>query len=240
MKRKLKRGSHVGLVLSFIIFIVFLVYLYAIIEPAIKVQKDKESFLNYLEVKLEKEFSSNLTTTTIKIEESINPVQNCFVIENIIGNIIEEPNLVIKGESEDILDYSISGDSLNLETGTSFSGFLKIYSSEEFEYSPSFDGQSCGSLTQVSTGLVKTEKKIFESKIIESIAEYKSNYEDFKSELNTPEQSEFSFSFIYSNGTKIFTEESNLSTNVYVQKIPIQYIDKEANINSGFIDIKVW
>ena len=62
-----KRGTHVGIVLSFVIFITFLVFLYSIVEPVIRVQRDKESLLDYLRIELIRRFSANLTTATISI-----------------------------------------------------------------------------------------------------------------------------------------------------------------------------
>ena len=59
-----KRGSHVGVILSFAIFITFMVFLYFIIEPAIRIQGDKQNILDNLERELLEKFSANLTTYT--------------------------------------------------------------------------------------------------------------------------------------------------------------------------------
>ena len=68
---KNKRGSHVGIVLSFVIFVTFLAFLYTIIEPTIKIQQDKESLLNYLKIELMETFSADLTSTSITINKSL-------------------------------------------------------------------------------------------------------------------------------------------------------------------------
>ena len=59
---KSRRGSHVGVIASFSIFILFLVGLYLVTEPALKFDKDKKALLQYLEGRLVEEFSGNLTT----------------------------------------------------------------------------------------------------------------------------------------------------------------------------------
>ena len=72
------------------------------------------------------------------------------------------------------------------------------------------------------------------------INEYETNYSELKSELKIPLGSEFGFSLIYNNGTRIGTEEKELSISIYAREIPVQYVDREANINSGFLNIQVW
>ena len=69
--------------------------------------------------------------------------------------------------------------------------------------------------------------------------EYKNNYEALKSKLKIPIESDFNFGFTYSNKTSIITEK-NISTNIYAVEIPVQYVDKNASISLGFINIKIW
>ena len=40
-KIKSKKGSHVGVVVSFVIFVTFLIFLYTIIQPATVREKDR-------------------------------------------------------------------------------------------------------------------------------------------------------------------------------------------------------
>jgi len=89
-------------------------------------------------------------------------------------------------------------------------------------------------------GLIRTNEYIFESRIIELINDCESDYESLKSELKVPVGSEFDFSFRYGNGTTIGTGEKTITTSIYAEDTPIQYIDKQANINPGFINIRIW
>ena len=72
------------------------------------------------------------------------------------------------------------------------------------------------------------------------INRYEIGYENLKDELKIPVGSEFGFSFTNRTSGVVGTEEKNISTSIYAEEIPIQYIDGEANINPGFISIKVW
>ena len=106
-----------------------------------------------------------------------------------------------------------------------------------------FAGGGCQVLRETDDyllGLTRTNERIFETKIIDSVNIYKIDYENFKSDLKIPAGSEFGFSFTYDNGTIIGTEEKNISISIYAEEIPIQYIDTDANFSPGFINIKVW
>ena len=81
---------------------------------------------------------------------------------------------------------------------------------------------------------------ISEKKVIDLIAEYEANYKGLKNNLKVPSGDEFGFGFIYNNGTEISVAQKNKSTDIYARTIPAQYIDREANINYGFILIRVW
>ena len=242
-----KRGSHVGMILSFVIFVIFLIFLYSILEPILKTEKDKEALLDYLEIELVKEFSTEITTMIIMNKTGIDSDRDCIRLRNIIENITEAgaipENLIIKDSLNNILSYSLQGPN-NLEIENLLHvGFFKIYSSEKLERSPIFGEGPCQVLRETDDyllGLTRTNEHIFETKIIDSINTYEADYENFKSDLKIPAGSEFGFSFTYSNGTTIGTEEKDISISIYAEEIPIQYIDTDANFLPGFINIKVW
>jgi len=54
------RGSHVGVMLSFVIFITFIVFLLVVFSSRINLFQDKESFLEPLEEELIARFNSDL------------------------------------------------------------------------------------------------------------------------------------------------------------------------------------
>ena len=236
-----KKGSHVGIILSFVIFVTFLIFLYSILEPAIRMQRDKESLLDYLKIELIKRFSEDLTSSSVSI---IEVQQECIVIENLVDELNIPPEVIVKGESGYIFPNKIDGSNLMVDlAGGTGEFFFKIYYSEEFEESSGGSFGSCNKLIQDGTytiGLVRTDEYVFETKINDLINEYETNYDGLKSELKIPSGSEFGFSLIHSNETRVGTEEEEISTNIYAREIPVQYVDRESNINSGFINILVW
>jgi len=56
-----KKGSHVGFILSFAIFITFIVFLFVVFNPRINFKQNKEPILNHLETELLIMFDSDLT-----------------------------------------------------------------------------------------------------------------------------------------------------------------------------------
>ena len=60
MMKKNKRGSHVGVMISFAIFITFVVFLFVIFEPIVNQKKERESELTFLEEELIELFNSDL------------------------------------------------------------------------------------------------------------------------------------------------------------------------------------
>jgi hypothetical protein len=70
--------------------------------------------------------------------------------------------------------------------------------------------------------------------------QYKLNYNELKTGLKISPGNEFGFEFTLSNGTKITAMNDLPTQNIYAEDLPVQYIDGNANILSGFINIKVW
>lgn len=235
-----KRGSHVGAVMSFVIFVTFLIFLYTTIQPTIKVQKEKQLFADYLKIEIIKNVSSEIKTTTLKINESTDSTKDCLRIQNIIGEILNGTDLLIKDAFDNVLNYSISGQALTIGVNSSFTKFLKISSSKYLQPSPPFSGVGCDPITQINLGTIKTETQIFEKGILNLFELYKNDYEVLKEYLRIPIGTEFGIAFTYENETTLKTDEEELSTSVYVEETSIKYLDKEGNIKFGFIRIKIW
>jgi hypothetical protein len=238
---KNKRGSHVGIVLSFVIFITFLIFLYAISEPAINAQKGKETLLNHLKIELMKKFSTNLTSVSLAIDKEY--PQPCIDLQLIIPELNIAPVVIVHDKSGKIFPNRIVGENLEIDRGDNEEYFFKIHYSEELEevIEWTFEGQ-CRSYSQgqYTIGLVRKEEYIFDTKVIDLINRYKNDYEGLKNELKIPLGNEFGFGLIYSDETKIETKEQNKSTDIYVEEIPVQYVNAVANISLGFINIQVW
>jgi len=239
-----KRGSHVGVILSFVIFVTFVVFLYFILSPQLNVERDKESFLDYLRFQLMEEFSTNLTSITVSIDSST----ECVVLKNFLDEINVSSRLIVKDSEGDISNVYISSsdsDDLIIDRVSSSQGFFKVYYSDEFEERSSISPEGCDELikeTGYEITLIKEERYVFDTKVLDLLNEYddEETYEDLRERLNIPEGSDFGFNFVYSDETIIKTEEKGTPGNVYAREIPVQYVDEEANVLLGKVNVKVW
>lgn len=223
-----KRGSHVGMVLSFVVFVTFLIFLYTILEPAITTEKDKNYLLEYLQFELLTNLSADLTIVTISSDSS-----KCLKLLDSDVGVENNLNFIVKDENDNIVDSEREGEFIKIEKGD----FFKVYYSKEPFLNFSMKKSNCIS---PSIDLVRTKEYIYESKIISLINEYNLEYNSLKESLGIPIGSEFGFSFKNASSGVIGTEEKNISISVYAEEIPIQYIDSKADILPGFITIKVW
>lgn len=239
---KNKNGSHIGVVLSFIIFVVFLVFLYSTLEPLIKIDEDKEFIAGDLEKELVEKLSTNLTTLTITISGSVD--QNCIILDDLISGTKLSSKIIVKDYYKNIIPSYISdtGNSdLIVDRTSKEDTFLKIYCSEEFEVLDDKSTTGCQLLsTEYAIKLLKSSEYISKAKSEKLKNDYADEYESLKEELNIPEENDFGFGFIYNDGSEIETENEDVVGTVYVEEIPVRYIDEEANVLSGFIKIKIW
>jgi len=235
-----KKGSHVGVALSFGIFIIFLVFLLSALTPLIKTQESKQHILDDLKNKMMNFSSENLTTITIYVSKDVN--KDCINIGGITSYLLSE-NLIIRNKLYENLPYNIQNvNRLYVEVGNDFDGFLKIYYSEKI-ISPLYE--EIGGCTPIDLGdysikVLTTREYYSDDGIIETIEKYNTNYAGLKEELGVPEGTDFGFDFTYSNGTMIGTEEEQASTSVYSDQSYMLYIDSDGNINMGYLTVRVW
>jgi hypothetical protein len=239
-----KLGSHVGMIISFVIFITFMVFLYSIVKPAINTGGDKQSILSSLEMQIIKNVSANLTTVSVQLNSSTNPHQNCVKLSNFLSfSELYIPNILIQNSAnaleQSYSNYDVALSDVMINRKSQSSLFFKVYYSNEFN-SLGDTTTSCTSLTDYSIGSVTVGSYVFETEVNQFISLYNSSYDELKQYLKIPPGNEFGFGFIKSDGTKIEVGTAPQSISVYTDQVPVQYVDSSANILSGFINIKVW
>ncbi len=240
-------GSHVGVIISFVIFITFIVFLYVVISPAVKTGESKDTSADYIVNKITENVSANFTSAAIKIVSIRNPGTNCIQLKNFLAflNIPPPYSLIVKNETGGIESayYGSGTDFANLVINrkNKINLFFQIYVSPELHKSLAVNTISpCNSVTDYNISLVKTQMYAFENSTYDLINYYKTDYEKLKDEFNIAPGTEFGFGFIRSDGTRIEVGNVTVSVDIFAEEIPVQYIDDRANLLSGFINIKVW
>ncbi len=256
---KNKKGSHVGVVLSFAIFVMFLVFFYTAISPSLRSNQEKQNLLNYLEIELKEEMATELTELTIDlhyVSENIN--SDCIKLDSFIDEIGGIPVYIMAENETDyeyITNWSLTDNSVQItepgNTGTFDVDSFKVYNSLMFPETEEFNGdleEECVSF-QIDHGdnrnytlrYVWTEEFISEEAIESVIEEYSESYDELKEELGISESDEFGFEFIYQNEDSIKTQKRiPSSVNVYSKYIPLVYINEDLNQRFGYLRIFVW
>ena len=235
-----KRGTHVGVILSFLIFVTFLAFLYSITEPVTRVSRDKLDLLEYLKVELVNKFSEDISTITITLKDTSG---SCKRFENFNG--LADLGAVIKDNEGGVIPSYIEPNGVAIVSSIP-TDIMKFYYSNQFDRGEDVFGECLELVEEVdyNISIFRTTDEVFARKIIsisESIRDTPGYYGDLKEELGVAFDDEFGFTFF--NGDKEIlegTEEKNVSVDVYAEEIPIQYLDNKANINPGFLTIRVW
>lgn len=242
VKRGNKKGSHVGVMISFALFVTFLLFLYAVVQPILSSHRDKESLSTNLQLAILNKISYDMTAASIFLDNSMG--SGCVKLNGAISELGIGRNIAAEDNVGTMLGAYISsaGSSDIIVQGASTSSdFIKIYYSSVLN-AAEIRSLTCTELnegTDYTIGLIKTQKYPFEAKIIDLMGEY-SNYDILRSELNFPEGTEFGFGIVLANGTTLQTVKEEPSTNVYIQETPMQYVDLNGNIALGYLKTKVW
>jgi hypothetical protein len=244
---KNKKGSHVGMIISFIVFITFVVFVLVVLKPAINIGEGRQVTLEDTKSKIMENVSANYTTASINFEDARNPNRRCVTFQGIIAilGIMPPYKVMIKNESGSLqksylYDPTIADIEVNRDDRDNV--FFKLYESPRFASLTSNTTIRCDTLnsTYYEIGSVYSGKYVFESAVKELIKEYNQHYEDVKTELKISSANDFSFSLTLSNGSRIEGVKNINAKNIYAQETPIQYVDENANIQSGYIIVKIW
>ena len=264
-KRSKKGASHVEFVLSFVIFVVFLIFMYNGLEPIVKSAGSKQFVLGHLQLSLIENLTlSDFTIQTFTIEIDVgNITKPCVrVQEGNLFNLVDiEDNLTIKNDQGKILNYSLQARThIFIGPIEEITKIIKVYSASDFtnkspelinpngEVTPAY----CEHLGDDEYILrkVTTKEVIASTNVFDIMDWYDENYDKLNINLGVPSGSDWNFEFqtfefINAEGDSepFGPEEARTppeNTNIYVGEFPIQYIDDEATTKIGFIKVTVW
>lgn len=232
-----KRGAHIEIIISFAVFVTFLIFIYYIVNPVIMEPSDKEYLLNNVKTKIKDDTSSILRYDTINVKKE--PVY-CFAIEEYKSNrvkIKDEDGQSITAQLEYGLGLLINSDDTEI---------YRIYYSDHFGEVNIITDSGCELLTEPSGYNLIEEKSsqyIFLNKIEELETDYNEDYAALKDQFSIPDGTDFAFSFLSSNKETIGVGQQPIKNgvNVYSEEMPIQYINPQTgDIQDGFLTVKIW
>jgi hypothetical protein len=234
---KNKKGSHVGMVLSFTLFIVFLIFVYTIVGSPVKTRRENENIFQDIQKKILEEVSEEIYTTRIGYGESMPGGEDCYEISNPENDFSEINSIVIQQEVNEEVGSIIEGDLTKIDP---FMEFTKIYYSETpFENTEEFIGTNC---ILIDADSISKEERILERKIISLMEKMANNYTLIKEEFGIGGNIDFHLEFEYDNGTKIEGSEFNedLKREIFARSFYISYLSLDAREKAGRFLIRVW
>ncbi len=228
-----KRGlGHIEAVITLVVFIGFLIFAFSFFSP-FRTSRTLDSTLDYAWREIEKNTSDNLETYSIVFDSSVARLVGINIpgMTNFNATILDNSGSLIPSFTNQlgvyfdratnnfvVLQYSKHFDAgLNTIIGT-------ILNSDKYTISSS------------------NSKKIrFESLFLELKNKYSSNYAELKGNFNLPNRVQFGFSVLFSDGTKIETQQ-NIPENVEVisknDRLEIMRVNGVTEFAE--VNVKVW
>ena len=223
-----KRGaSHIEVILSFVIFLGFLMFLIAMFNPFSSSSRGDN--LDYVERAIRNSTEVELEFATLGLE-SEQPGGKCFYLDYYLKN-----SIYVKNESLDNLASLNSESRIYLEnSGT----FFYIYSSMEF-VSEAFDIAECKKLKNIDyhLGLYRNYSVISFNKLSLLNQDYNSNYPELKSRLGI--KGEFAFNVRDTSRNSILNLNSQ-GGNVYSREVPIQIVYGNGTLKYAIMTVQTW
>jgi hypothetical protein len=231
---KNRKGSHVEVIIAFIIFVTFIIFIFASIKSPVTRQEDKKNIFDKIEPGMIHRVSSDMTMITVTLPSGGG---QCSTLDNFLDDMGIGENILVKNSSGEEVAARLSGNSLVINRTNINDEFFKIYYSEELSIlGPLEPGLTCAIVTP-KIWLTKTNEYVFEKKFHELML---GTYEALKAYLDVPKGVNFGYGIILSNGTIIESQIENVSTNIYIREKPIEYVSMEGNISEGYLKTTIW
>jgi len=245
----MKKGlTHVEVVISFVMFILFLVLILSLMKPLRKTE-DKSYLIGNVERMVKEKTTVDVIRITIAIEnETFNELEqmsNGICIEiNLTEFGINTTNKKIRVEADNSpVNASISDGLATINFGNA--KLYEIYLSENLSEIPpscqiTLDMSQFSYLSNFTIGLITEVSMLSREKLEALKQEYETNYSKLKEEFSI--RGDFNILFVNTTKHEIARMERNAPStiNIFAKEFPVEIIDKEARIQSGIMKIRVW
>jgi len=254
-----KKGNHIGVILSFVIFIMFVTFLYIFVAPSLESRGSQSAKINSLQSQILENITQTMTVRGVKIQSEEKKFNNengfklvdfflNFPIEGrkVIIQTVYTPELNPYNNSNNPNDLILSTNHANKKIDST-KAFVKIYNSSglpEIVLGPPPANSLADPLTfntEYYVGYTREEKLVMASAIQNLINFYESEdgYTKLKEKFQV--KGDFGFNFTYENGTSIGTiRYIPQSAEVYSQEYPLVYAANNKGLEVGILSVRVW
>ena len=224
-----KKGSHISFVLSFVIFVVALIFMYILVSTSLPKEDTKKNSLSFLKENVVKNLTSEIWV--IRAYDDLSSAGECVKItkpESIEGG------LTIALDQYGSIGSVVSGDDIFVEGEK---GFIKVYYSNLIQNQNILETDCSVDLTPDS---VKKEKKISESQILNLMSRFSNNYTSLKETLEVSSSMDFDLYFKYGNGSTIGEIVEDPRVEIYSEELKIYYLSSTASEEEGILRVRIW
>lgn len=219
------------MVLSFVIFIGFLIFAGLVLKLPTQTESSKINELEIIKDNIIK--LTSVETTTFFIDKIKNA--ECGMLDaNSLG--FEKMNFSVNDpEGEAIQSKNQEGIILFTVRNELF--YKITFSQEGLDNLELTEGEDCEEV-QIQSTIKKNQ--ILEKKINDLIEKYHSNYNELKSDLNVAPDEDFNIKFDYRNGTILGNTNENQKTDVFIKKFQVIYLNNYAQKRTGDFIVSIW
>lgn len=248
-----KAVSHVEMMISFAIFIMFILLLFVFFNPFRRGIVVSESLLDIVEFAIRRNVTINFTSTTLSLNQSTYDTMisgpsghvTCFII----SEGVTDKKLIVKNETGDRINAKTTGPLGALKLYIELSGrFYYIYYSDAVEMGGyNNPGGQCANLMPGGFNYTYGVTKIKGIATLGSLAllnkTYWEDYEALKDQFKFPQSKDFGF--IVRNESKGILFDSARKTlksfDVLARQVPLEIIDEtNGDFIYGELQILVW
>jgi len=247
MREKINRKkaiSHVEVILSFTIFIGFLIFLFVIFKPFGGFNKE-DIYVDIVERGIINHTLSEVVAFSLKLKNPIEERFSCFGFEYDVDN-----GVVVKNESYDLVNSCVEKKGSKSTIYIEGKGiFFNIYSNELFETDDSFDSEKCKKLKEdrdYVLGLVRKYGMLSRERLIQLKERCKNaeTYEELKKKFGIPSSKEFAFSVKDTLGKELedleLSKEVPEGIRVTARSLPIQLVYANGDMRYAILNVRVW
>lgn len=229
-----KKGiSHIEIILSFVIFVGFSIFLFAIFKP-FNISQENDIYLSILERNIENFSDVEVNISVLSLNQK---PDNCFYLAYNTSSII------VKNESySNVKAFSEKTNEIKVYINGS-ENFYYIYSSNEFNEN-GFNGENCNKLENANYSLGLFRRfSMFSYRRLEKLNDsYNKDYENLKKELSIPETRDFSFSIKDSLSNNLINTERKTPSRIKIlaRDTPIRIAYQDGTLKYAIMNVRTW
>lgn len=241
MERRLtKRGiSHIEVIISFVVFVGFLFFLFAFIKP-VRNTEISQTILDLSQQGIEDYTNVNYSYISVKLSDSlVFDGKLCFAIPISIDN----GRIVVKDKKD--VEVNSGADESKIYISQDSEKFYTIYASSVFELKGALS--DCKDLvkdTDYSLGFLSEYQVLSNESIFQLKERYDSNedYISLKRYFKIPDSNNFGFSIRETNGDEIISAMRSPPARISViaRDVPSQLIYKTGEIKFVIMNVQAW